>query len=482
MKVTRSFRAFRSSESGAIAVLFAISLLPMLVAAGIAIDYVRAQTARVVLQSAIDAAALAAGAEANTNSAEIEALATHYLNANVQNLEFENTNFTVTDQQDASGRKNIQISASAELKTVFLTLFDADKITISTTTDVQRIDAGPVHIALVLDVTGSMNALPSTGGTKSKIAVLKEAALDLVDEVMDDAGPDTMIGVVPYAGNVRAFPSASLPSPVPDWILPLSRSGNVCTQWSAYPPGCIVTPSGCFIDGVWNPTGCYTYTNCTRTCLQTTTVTSHWGGCIGPRARDLNGTTITTAYLETIDNPTAPRYPGVPADTFQCSNSPILPLSGSKSAIESTINGLSTTGDTYIPGGLTWGWNVLDDREPYPTMPRAAFQALGGRKVVVLMTDGLNSLGVRSSDGYLVTGSYVPSVVNGRTSSLCQKIKNDGIEIFTVLFDVQNAATETMLRDCASSPSMAFVADNSDELVQAFRNVASMLSPLRLNK
>ena len=120
---------------------------------------------------------------------------------------------------------------------------------------------------------------------------------------------------------------------------------------------------------------------------------------------------------------------------------------------------------------------MLDENEPYPA---ASLTAVGGQRVMVLMTDGVNSVGVRNPDGYLLPSAFNASVVNGRTSALCQKIKDSGIKIFTVLFDVQNATTQTMLRNCATQPDMAFVAEDSDDLAQAFRDIGDMLRKVKI--
>lgn len=52
--------------------------------------------------------------------------------------------------------------------------------------------------------------------------------------------------------------------------------------------------------------------------------------------------------------------------------------------------------------------------------------------------------------------------------------------VYTVLFDVTGAAVETMLRNCASQPSMAFVADDSAELLASFNKISKSLTQFRL--
>lgn len=476
-KVKRRFGDFWLSEGGAVAVIFGLSLVPMIAAVGVSVDLLRLTSARMVLQASLDSASLAVGASKLTDTQKIQALTQSYVTANAGSLDLQVTSLNVTQQQAPTGEKMVTVEAAAQLSTTFMKVMNVDSLTIRTSTVVQKASPGPMHLALVLDVTASMTAVPSTGGSRTKMQILRSAALELVDEVIATASPDTRIGIVPYSGNVRLYPAASLPSPVPGWIRPRSNTVNSCVQYSAWsPPNCAVWVD-CVVDGVFRPNGCISHANCTRTCLQTQQITNNWNGCIGPRVFELNGTTYTTAYLETIANPTAPPYPGMPSNAPECPTSVLLPLTNDWTTLRSRINGLAAVGNTYIPSGLTWGWNMLDENDPYPA---ASLTALGGQKVMVLMTDGVNSVGVRSPDGFLTPAAFNASVVNGRTSALCQKIKDSGIKVFTVLFDVQDATTQTMLRDCATSSSMAFVAEDSNQLVQAFRDIADMLRTVKI--
>ena len=62
---------------------------------------------------------------------------------------------------------------------------------------------------------------------------------------------------------------------------------------------------------------------------------------------------------------------------------PLTPLTADKSVVMSAANAMVMNGNTYIPAGLMWGWNVLTPEPPF-TEARAS----GVRKAMVLMTDG----------------------------------------------------------------------------------------------
>ena len=73
-------------------------------------------------------------------------------------------------------------------------------------------------------------------------------------------------------------------------------------------------------------------------------------------------------------------------------------------------------------------------------------------------------------------------VANARTATLCQKVKDENIVVYTVSFMVTNAVAIDLLRNCASDPSKAFVADNAAALSAAFGNIANSLMAFRLTR
>ena len=141
---------------------------------------------------------------------------------------------------------------------------------------------------------------------------------------------------------------------------------------------------------------------------------------------------------------------------------------------------MSTTGNTYIPAGLMWGWATLSKNAPYDQ----AEDAINGqkvRKIMVLMTDGFNTL----SPTVPHNGSHFGSDTaqsNTYTQELCSNIKAQKVTIYTVAFDVTDANIKSILESCASSPGNYFDASNASELQEAFEKIAADFSPLRLTR
>jgi Flp pilus assembly protein TadG len=97
IKMKKLTRRFASNERGNVGVLFAMSLLPMLGAAGVAIDYSRASNGQTVLQANADFAALAVvgsvsggnDSAASVHLANAQSIATaRFANGDVSNISF----------------------------------------------------------------------------------------------------------------------------------------------------------------------------------------------------------------------------------------------------------------------------------------------------------------------------------------------------------------------------------------------------------
>jgi Flp pilus assembly protein TadG len=471
----RLIRNFLRRESGNVALIVTIAMVPMIMTAGASIDFVRAHQATTALQQAIDAAGLASGSDPGTNPGQVVAMAQAFLDANAQQLVLKPERTTIT-VREVGGIKQVGINATAELETTFMRIMNIDTLDVSINSMIQRKEAGPLQVALVLDTTGSMSMRPAAGGTQTKIQALRAAASGLVNDLMTAANPNLQMGVVPYAGNVRLYTAAQALSAgfvAPAWLKPQTMA----TSCSVNP----VPISPCNIPMCWKD-GLFRESNdcCGWTCPSGVAGTSVWEGCVGPRSLD-NAGRVTNAFLTTIANPTSPPYPGVPRQAWQCGGQVLLPLTSNRNAVISRINSLSPEGDTFIPTGLTWGWNVLASAELYGAESMASVEARGGRKVLVLMTDGLNSLGIHTGHGRLMPFSG-PAQGNALTAQLCTQIKNTGIQIFTVLFDVNDETTRNMLRNCASSPSMAFNASDSADLTRAFGAIGNQLRTVKLTQ
>jgi hypothetical protein len=135
-------------------------------------------------------------------------------------------------------------------------------------------------------------------------------------------------------------------------------------------------------------------------------------------------------------------------------------------------------GRTYMAPGLMWGWRTLSPTAPFndgspKTGPARA------RKVLVLMSDGGNTVSANApfhSDRNIADA-------DATTEAVCTNIKNDGVEIYTVAFEVTNNSSLDLLRRCASSPNTHFFnAVDSNQLLAAFQRIGAALASVRLTR
>ncbi len=102
---------------------------------------------------------------------------------------------------------------------------------------------------------------------------------------------------------------------------------------------------------------------------------------------------------------------------------------------------MQPVGNTNIPLGAEFGWNLLDPAQPFDEgLPYANKK---NHKYLILLTDG-----VQTSSQWGPGGSR--SVANGNDNlvTLCQRIANTGITIFTVAYDITDPAVTTLLKNC----------------------------------
>lgn len=211
----------RADQRGNVAMMFGFSLpvLLMLVFGGI--DISRVSTAKANLQDALDAATLAVARSSYTGeqTKELNAVGLAALKANLRATEgvtFKDTdvNFSVDSNQVVKGTATIQVKTLVAniILPPYGKLLD-DTLPVGSSSDVQR-SSKNIEVALVLDVTGSMNE-------NNKIRDLRAAANQLVDIVVQDVQTPyyTRMSLVPYSMGVNLgnYADAARGAPVPSY-------------------------------------------------------------------------------------------------------------------------------------------------------------------------------------------------------------------------------------------------------------------------
>ncbi|HEY9218173.1 MAG TPA: hypothetical protein VIO94_08995 [Phenylobacterium sp.] len=182
-----------------------------------------------------------------------------------------------------------------------------------------------------------------------------------------------------------------------------------------------------------------------------------------------------------------------------CVLQPIVRLTTGFTAIRTAIDAMTAVGETNIPLGLMWGWHAISPNTPLAD--GVAYGTPNTKKVIVLMTDGSNTLnnparlgeqngsfygglgyinqGVLSGITSASTAAARTAAMDARLTQLCTNIKAQGITIYTVRVEV-TTGTSAVLKGCATKESMFYDVKDADDLDEAFESIAGSIADLRI--
>ena len=444
----RALRRLVGDERGAVLLYVSVALLPLLTVVGIAVDLGRIYLVKQRLANAADAAAIAVGTQSNLTPEQATGLASSFVQAHYPG--------EVKSLGVANSATEVNVTLTAQVPMVFLTVLNTQSVDVTVNAQALR-PQGKLEIALVLDRTGSMSG--------QRIEDMKAAAKDLIDIVVWDNQTEnyySKVAIVPYAAGVNVGGYAT------------SVRGSILS-------GTCLSP-GCLIFQFLNPQGQVRLHN-VSTC-----VTERTG------ANAYTDAPPSVALLGT----------NYPATSNPCPSNTIVPLTNDKVQLKSAIDAMVASGSTAGHIGVAWGWYLLSPDWGYlwPASQSAPYSDLGKldarglpllQKIIVLMTDGgFNTAycqGVISKDSS--TGGSTADQINCNASNgssfsqaktLCSNAKAKGIKVFTVGLGIGgDASAKDVMAHCATDASHAYLAATGEELRQAFREIATKVSTLRLS-
>ena len=191
----RGLKDFGRATGANVAMMFGLSMIPLAIAAGAGLDFANAMMVRNDMADALDAAALALGAQNGLSSSAAQALSQSVFNANYKGTGSPTVTPVINGQQ-------VTVTASDTVATTLLAIIGKPTINVNVSTLVVW-GQTKLWVALVLDNTGSMNETDSTG--TSKITALKNASHSLLSTLQSVAANpgDVEVAIVPFAKDVR---------------------------------------------------------------------------------------------------------------------------------------------------------------------------------------------------------------------------------------------------------------------------------------
>ena len=445
----------RLGRRGNVAVMTGLLAIPLAGFAGVATDGARAWVLQSRLFSALDASALALARNVGVTAATRDAEAASMFWTNFtppttpvgqQGAMIGGTragfmsSAAVFDQPTLLDNDTVRVTASATIPAYFTRVLGYQTLTVNGTSESRRANLG-LELALVLDVTGSMDtscATPSdrmavncrvttvprnpgavVAGNASNIDLLRLAAADLVNVIFGtrETVPGLWMSVVPYTTTINLGPNRE------SWLDVDART-NLGAQFAPTTWfGCVEARRGyvgapadgdirdyppelhAFRPFLWRST--HNDYQLVETINQSPTAQAPLGTTrrsVGDNdwlpklwdAMTVGQNAITERFQSWRGNQNM-------GPNLGCPQTPVLPLTASKTTILDTIQSLRATfrGGTMGNLGLQGGWFTLSpswrtawNLGPAPsgqaTSLPLAYNALFMRKAIVMMTDGEN--------------------------------------------------------------------------------------------
>ena len=419
---------FPSSEGGNIAMIFSMTLVPLIFMAGAAVDYSGAANLKTRLQRATDGANMQlCQMPAISTQAQLTTAAQKYVAAYMDGRPF-----AIDSVVPTTDPRQIQLTTSANFATKIVKAVNANFAIVPVKASAKCFSQQQTfEIALVLDNTGSM--ANSSGGV-SKLQAMKTAATNFVNSVFADPGMAgyTKMSLVPFAATAAVSPGTYRTA---SWI---DLQGKASNHWSFLQGGASAVAAYAS-SGIRNRFDVFNY-------LKGTVASWDWNGCFealpyplntqdgSPTSSNLNsyyvpmfapdesgdggqyshtagGSTVYSAnsYMNDTNggcSPTSdeatrtgqackyvtvtnPQTSGGLGPNYSCTTRPITRETTSQSTLTSEISAMTANGNTNIHEGMMWGWRTLSPVSVFAD--GSPYNKPYNNKVIVLMSDGMNT-------------------------------------------------------------------------------------------
>ena len=428
------FGRYLKNEKGNISLIFAFTLLVLIIAVGSAIDIARLIKETENARDSADAAIVATAIEMSV----LEIPEDYDVKENANKFLFDNVTEKYGKAKLTSGTFNtdaneIVISGEVEVPTVFMGILGK-----KTMKGAFAAASGPIRkeqnadIVLVIEHTGS-------AGFRSIDHIIPPLN-DLIDYVHDKKGASNIrIGVVPFSRFINVGTTNAV-----DWV---------------------------DFDNVYNPDN-----NPFEGCVH-----PYFDDRDGELTRDLSADPMLAsyehpAYPNTFSPYRAtshPLWPVFRSDwNFGCRIGQIQLLNDQPEQVKLSLNSFVSDigGPRYLPIGLRFGYSILQETDPIEPQ---AMQGGARNKIMILIAGGSNNFeNFRSAEES-----------DALTLTMCDRIKAQDVRIITFGHRTPSPAHREFLDGCASSSEDAFHAILESDIAPTMEQVARRLiidPPIRL--
>jgi len=474
----RLFKGFATDRSGGIAIMTAVLISVITLAAGYAVNIAQLYNVKTSLRQALDSAVTSTARDITTGiikTDEARGWVELFLHANGDPTLMDGNRLVLDRLTIDSTAKTVEAEAYVDVA-LYFPLFGGSNERRVRTMAASVYSDKKIEVVMMLDVTGSMKK----SGKKDKIGDLKTSAANAVHALLDgqDAkNPRVRVGIVPYASGVNVGALAknvyvekasgsNLPPVAGSALLKEKTGKNTLPDFTTYQT--IVA------DNFRKTDDCATERkdkdgNADLTAAGPSTV-----------RKDKNG----KDYYALVNRDDRLSGSGMNA----CPAAKIIPLTADSGALLDSIGKFEANGYTGGAIGVQWAYYMLS-----PEWRSAIKNASLGEgpadsngkklsKVAILMTDGeFNTAFIAGNDVNSQAGKS-----RAAAEGLCNNMKAEGIEIFTIGFDLgtTESAAKTVLRNCATKDTSVVKhyheASTGTDLDNAFKDIIRNIERLAL--
>ena len=524
-------RFVRETRGGATAITAACVTVMAVLATGLIIDHVWLVHQRDMLKASTDAAAVAATLELQQlprsvsdgdAQVQLQPTADRYVRFNLgENLSGDRRERILNSLQVKvkveRARGSLEVIADTELGETllsqwFLGYAGPGQMTADAGAEGSL---GATEIVLAIDQTGSMgNALDGSGNGQSRMSIVKQAAVDLVDVLASFPNSQVAVGIVPWTWRARLdkatrerweqngwavyptereYPHPTRGPPGSDQFMPVrqtlpaqSRLPTDCRAWMGCPDLRLENAEPSFSTALPSaePLVMSFYTTDTTypdtqyvsyQCQGYTRSESSGRGGEEPLCYDLDRAPSGQNLCRDGDIQDDGPFRVHPQDNCQ-QLTPATPLTADLKAVRRAIRKLAAGGSaTYSSAGIAWGIRMLDAtwRDAWGDATHPMDSDTGVQKVLVLLTDGEDN---SRENAYQ------------HREAGCTAAKEAGIIVFTIAAIHPSEVDSSLaneLRNCSSEtedPDGSYVFINNptpQALREAFAQIVSQVVELR---
>jgi len=374
-KYVSIWNKFRRNCNGTVALMFGLTIIPLFLFAGAALDYSRLTAERARFQAALDSAALAAvnlGDKLTVDEIK-KRVEEHFFAAYGVTKAGPGLKIAVTKQNSI-----ITISGSTKVQMTVMKIAGYNTMEVGGTTSVTS-GRKKIEIALVLDNTGSM-------GRNGKMAALKAAVNDLIDGLKKEVvhPDDVKMSIVPFNTEVRIAATYNNASWL-RWDVVLENSS---LGWAQRQP-----PSP-----------------------------AAWNGCLADRDQPYDISSKPAGIHVS-------RF--VAAKCHANALAQMEPLTTDLEKVRSRAQSMAPNGYTNIAIGYTMGLATLRKDSPFGS---ASSDSVDTAKFMIVLTDGDNTRNRWSSNASTIDARLSAACIQARANA-----PDNHVKIFTIRVVAGNA-------------------------------------------